>query len=146
MLANVARDCSQCATAMLVQIRHIEQSAFYENLPVLAKSKVAANHIQARVVVEKYRGLPVETDLTQAVGVLAADRDLRRYIVANIYRRNMALLDKFCCDILQCYLVARRNVVKVGVLDERIEAIVLNRAIRVADDSFRKPAFVKGPE
>ncbi len=58
----------------------------------------------------------------------------------------MAFLYEFRRDILQTELVCRRDVVKIGVLDERIETIVFDWTIGEAEYSLGKASVIEGSE
>ncbi len=74
VVTEIARYCCQRATTTFVDVRHVEHSHLDQQFPVLTECVITPDHVQACTVVEELRILTVETDLTQAIGVLAANR------------------------------------------------------------------------
>ena len=97
-----------------------------------------------RAVLSKYWGLSrVEAHLAAAIGVLAADRPALSQIVCHIDRRDVALLDVLRGRAAQRHLPHRRHVVEVRVLHHRVESVVADRPIGVAEHGLGVFAVVK---
>ncbi len=113
---EVTRYCSQRTAAALVQIRHIEQSTFHKQLPVLPEPVVTTDYVQTSIVVEELIALSIQADLAEAISVFAADRDVWRNVVDHVDCCYVAFLNELSSNVLQSYLVTGRHVVEVGVL------------------------------
>src|SRR6266702_4869984 len=92
----------QNTPALLVEIRHRENPALEHSLPMLPEVPVRAQDVELCPVIEELWVLPVEAQLSEAVGVFSADRPVLGEIVVDIQRRDMALLNVLCGRILQC--------------------------------------------
>ena len=136
MIAEVAGHRCQRAGLALVEVRHIEQSRFDEDLPVLAEPVVGAQHIQARIVLEELGVYPIQADLSESIGVLGAERQPAGEVVRHVDGGNMALLDEFTGNILATHLPRGRHIIEIGVLGHRIEAVVADRAQSVTEYGF----------
>ena len=58
----------------------------------------------------------------------------------------MAFLNELGRNILQRYLIGRRNVIEIGVLDQGIHSVMLNRTIRKAEYGFGKSTVVENAQ
>src|SRR4029078_5162199 len=84
--------------------------------------------------------------LSQAVGVLASEGPVRREIVSQIERRDVALLKELGRGVLEAYLIRGRDIVEVRVLHQSVEPVVPHRTVSVADHGLGVAAGIKLPE
>ena len=116
VVADATIDPGQRAAAALTDIREVEHSHLGHTVPVLAEPPVQAQHCEVRIVGEEVQLCAIKARLSQAVGVLAADRPVGRDVVGKIQRRDVALLNELDRSILHRHLVRGRDVIEVRVL------------------------------
>src|SRR6266404_4637095 len=133
VLANTTIDRGQCAAAPLIYIRQVKRSHLRQAIPFLEEPPVHAQHRELRGVVEKIRVHAIQTFLSHAVRVLASEGPIRREVVVQIERRDVALLKELGRGVLQSHLTRGRHVIKVRVLDQRVQPVVPHRTVCVAD-------------
>ena len=74
VLPNLPGNAEQGAVASFIEIGHVEHPPLDEQVPDFPESPIGPQHVQARIVREELRVLPVEAHLANAIRVLATDR------------------------------------------------------------------------
>src|SRR5260370_33556188 len=120
VLANMTIDRGQRAAAPLTYIGQVKRSHLRQAIPFLEEPPVHAQHRELPGVVEEIRVHAIQTFLSHAVGVLASEGPIRREVVVQIQRRDVALLKELGRGVLQSHLTRGRHVIKVRVLDHRV--------------------------
>src|SRR6266478_3406574 len=143
VLANVMINCGQRAATSLTYIREVKRSHLRQALPLLEEPPVQAQHRELRGVVEEIRVHAIQAFLSHAVGVLASEGPIRREVVGQIERRDVALLKELGRGGLQTHLTCGRDVIKVRVLDQGVQPVVPHRTVRVADHGLGVAAGIE---
>src|SRR5262245_28215040 len=89
MLAQVAVDGHHGAGTGLVDVGQIERAGLDQPIPDLVDPQVGPQDKELRRVVKELAVLPVQADLAQPVGVLAADRPRRGEVVVHVDGRHV---------------------------------------------------------
>src|SRR5438445_240333 len=133
VLANVMIDRGQRAATSLTYIREVKRSHLRQALPLPEEPPVHAQHRELSGVVEEIRVHAIQAFLSQAVGVLATEGPIRREVVGQIERRDVALLKELGRGVLQSHLTCGRDVIEVRVLGQGVQPVVPHRTVSVAD-------------
>ncbi len=120
MIAQLAEYSQQHPAAAVLSIGQIKPASFDYCIPFMDEMPVCTQHIEVSPTVKEILILPVLSHLTVAICVLAAYGPTRCQIIHDIYRSNMASLDKVRRCIVAVYLTGRRDIVEVSVLEQRI--------------------------
>ena len=89
------------------------------------------------------RVLAIQADLAKPVGKLAANRDGTRNVIAQVERRDVALLHELRGNRLCADLCRGRHIVEIGVLRQRVEAIVVYRPVCKTEHCLGKAAVIE---
>src|SRR6476660_6083345 len=146
VLANMTIDRGQRAAAPLTYIRQVKRSHLRQTIPFLEEPPVHAQHRELPGVVEEIRMHAIQTFLSHAVRVLASNGPIRREVVVQIERGDVALLKELGRGVLQSHLTRGRHVIEVRVLDQSVQPVVPHRTVRVADHGLGVAASIKLPE
>src|SRR5262249_38795762 len=101
ILADVIIDRCQRAAAALAKIRELKRSHLSQAVPLPEEPPVHAEHRELRGIVEEIRVHAIQALLSQAVGVLAPNGPIRREVVGQIERSDMALLKELGRGVLE---------------------------------------------
>src|SRR6185437_7511109 len=112
-------------------------------LPLLEEPPLHAEYCDLRGVIEEIRHRTIETDLSDAVRILAADGPVGSDIVCNIQRRDVALLKELGGSTLQSQLISSRHVIEVRVFRDGTEAVVPHWTVRVPEHALGVTAAIE---
>ena len=128
MVAEVAEYPHQNPAATVVRVRQIEPTELEKGVPTVQDMPVRPQHVQVGAAVEELRIFTILGHLAMAVGVFAAHGPTLGQVIRHIHRSDMAALNNTRSG--PGHLIGRRKVVEIGVLEQRIQPIVVDERHR----------------